>query len=84
MAWLEFDRYEAEFLAETTRFGSAVIELDPQTPVTTCPGWKVRDLVAHVGTGHRWATEIVRRPQQDPPPYTIVDARASPLRGQAG
>ena len=74
MAWLEFDRYEVEFLAETTRFGAAVIELDPQTPVTTCPGWTVRDHVAHVGTGHRWATEIVKRPQQDPPPYAVVDA----------
>jgi len=27
--------------------------------VPTCPGWQVRDLVAHVGGVHRWAVEIV-------------------------
>ena len=27
--------------------------------VPTCPGWQIRDLVAHVGGVHRWAAEIV-------------------------
>lgn len=30
------------------------------TPVPTCPGWTVLDLVAHQGMVHRWATEVVR------------------------
>jgi uncharacterized protein (TIGR03083 family) len=29
-------------------------------PVPTCPGWAVRDLVAHQGMVHRWATALVR------------------------
>lgn len=29
-------------------------------PVPTCPGWTVRDLVAHQGMVHRWAAELLR------------------------
>ena len=32
-------------------------ELDTQIP--TCPGWRMRDLVRHVGGVHRWATGYV-------------------------
>ena len=32
----------------------------PGTPVPTCPGWTVRDLLAHQGMVHRWATAVVR------------------------
>jgi len=28
-------------------------------PVPTCPGWTVRDLLAHQGMVHRWATAVV-------------------------
>lgn len=31
----------------------------PDTPVPTCPGWSIRDLVAHLGTVHRWATYVI-------------------------
>jgi uncharacterized protein (TIGR03083 family) len=27
-----------------------------EAPVPTCPGWSVRDLLAHLGMVHRWAT----------------------------
>jgi uncharacterized protein (TIGR03083 family) len=33
--------------------------------VPTCPGWTVRDLVAHQGTVHRWAAASVRGAQVD-------------------
>lgn len=43
-------RCEGELLAEfATRAGA-----DAEVP--TCPGWQVRDLVAHVGSVHRWAS----------------------------
>jgi hypothetical protein len=32
-------------------------ELD--TPIPTCPDWRMRDLVRHVGGVHRWATGYV-------------------------
>ena len=28
-------------------------------PVPTCPGWTVRDLVAHQGMVHRWASAVL-------------------------
>jgi uncharacterized protein (TIGR03083 family) len=33
---------------------------DLAAPVPTCPGWRVSDLIGHLGSTHRWATEIVR------------------------
>ncbi|MFQ6172226.1 maleylpyruvate isomerase family mycothiol-dependent enzyme [Oryzobacter sp. R7] len=30
-----------------------------EAPVPTCPGWTVRDLLAHQGMVHRWATALV-------------------------
>jgi uncharacterized protein (TIGR03083 family) len=32
----------------------------PDAEVPTCPGWRVRDLLAHQGMVHRWATAVVR------------------------
>jgi len=74
MVGLRYDRCEAEFEAETDRFCAAVSALESHTPVLMCPEWTVRDLVTHVGTGHRWATDIVVGGRQDPPPYAIVNA----------
>jgi uncharacterized protein (TIGR03083 family) len=34
-------------------------------PVPTCPGWTVRDLVAHQGMVHRWAAACVRGERDD-------------------
>jgi uncharacterized protein (TIGR03083 family) len=31
-----------------------------EAPVPTCPGWTVRDLLAHQGMVHRWATAVIR------------------------
>jgi uncharacterized protein (TIGR03083 family) len=36
-------------------------------PVPWVPVWTVRDLVAHLGTVHRWATAIVRAGTTEPP-----------------
>ena len=36
-------------------------------PVTTCPGWQVRDLVQHVGQVHRWACSYVSSGRASPP-----------------
>jgi len=48
-------------LVEQGRLLAEVIHVaDPATPVPTCPGWVLRQLVTHVGRGDRWAAEIVR------------------------
>jgi uncharacterized protein (TIGR03083 family) len=31
-------------------------------PVPSCPGWEVRDLLAHIGFVHRWAARYVAEP----------------------
>jgi uncharacterized protein (TIGR03083 family) len=36
-------------------------------PVPTCPGWQVRDLVAHTGRVHRWAASFVATARTAPP-----------------
>ncbi|MFF3324862.1 maleylpyruvate isomerase N-terminal domain-containing protein [Streptomyces sp. NPDC002889] len=42
------------------RFVDAVRDVDPATPVPTCPGWTFADLVKHHGTTHRWMEHLVR------------------------
>ena len=41
--------------------------LDTQVPTT--PGWTVRELVAHQGMVHRWATDNVHGKRIDPAAY---------------
>lgn len=52
-----------ELISVLQREGSlltaAAVRSDPDTPVPTCPGWTMRDLVRHTGAVHRWATAHV-------------------------
>jgi uncharacterized protein (TIGR03083 family) len=78
VTWLAHDRCEAEFATETARLAAAVSGLAPATRVPACPEWTVRDLVTHVGTGHRWAAGIVSGRLRTPPPYALVDPPQDP------
>jgi uncharacterized protein (TIGR03083 family) len=69
VGWLSHRRYQFEFRRETGLLGELVVGCDPDLAVPTCPGWTVRDLVRHVGTGHRWATTIVADQLTGPAPY---------------
>ncbi|KIZ17210.1 maleylpyruvate isomerase family mycothiol-dependent enzyme [Streptomyces natalensis] len=44
----------------------AAEQAGPDAPVPSCPEWRIRDLVTHVGRVHRWATECVTRPADEP------------------
>ena len=46
--------YLATFAAENVRFISAAQASGFATPVASCPGWNVGDLVFHVGKVQRW------------------------------
>ncbi|WP_169807387.1 maleylpyruvate isomerase family mycothiol-dependent enzyme [Herbidospora cretacea] len=46
---------------------------DLSKPVPTCPGWDLRELVAHLGAGHRRATVVARELRQEPVPREDVD-----------
>jgi uncharacterized protein (TIGR03083 family) len=48
------------FVEENRRLGELLRTADPETPVPTCPGWGLRQLLTHVGRGDRWAAMIVR------------------------
>jgi uncharacterized protein (TIGR03083 family) len=78
MGWLSQERYEAEFATETSRLAGVVAGLDPSAAVPTCPGWTVRDLVTHVGGGHRWATTLVAERLASPQPRGTDEAPEDP------
>src|SRR5687768_18056126 len=50
----------SSLVAENRRLGEMLRTADPETPVPTCPGWGLRQLLTHVGRGDRWAAMIVR------------------------
>lgn len=52
--YLDAATIAAEVLARSAR------DAGLGTPVPTCPGWTVHDLLAHQGMVHRWASAIVR------------------------
>lgn len=68
MRWLDFDRHAATLVAETARTADVLRDLDPATPVPTCPDWTVADLAVHLGIGQRWVTGIVERRARQPVP----------------
>jgi uncharacterized protein (TIGR03083 family) len=62
------DALEAEILAlATTARG-----LDLDTPLTTCPGWDMAQLVKHVGYSHRWANRMVSERAAEVIPFRDV------------
>ncbi|ARX86693.1 hypothetical protein SMD44_06165 [Streptomyces alboflavus] len=45
-------------------------DADLSTPVPSCPGWTVNQLVRHLGHGYRWAETTIRTRAAAPPPDT--------------
>lgn len=66
----------SEHIAALQRDGDllavAAEQAGPSAEVPSCPAWRVRDLLKHLGYVHRWAAGYVR------------DARAKPLPGEPG
>jgi len=52
--------YIAALRAQGELLVDAASGMDMGTPVHTCPGWCMRDLVRHIGTVQRWAALHVR------------------------
>ncbi|MDA8262639.1 MAG: maleylpyruvate isomerase family mycothiol-dependent enzyme [Actinomycetota bacterium] len=52
-----------EYISALEREGRLLIEsariAGLEAPVPTCPGWRVRELLAHINYVHRWATAYV-------------------------
>ncbi len=64
----DLDRLIAGLPEVTAAFADAVAGLDPQATVPTCPEWRVRNLVGHIGQAHRWSAELVRSRSAAAPP----------------
>ena len=56
---MEHEEYCARAGAEIMRLAAITEGAAPQTPVPTCPGWDLAQLVKHTGVVHRWATATV-------------------------
>lgn len=52
--------YAGAFLDENRAFAELFRNADESTPVPTCPGWTLTQLLRHVGRGDRWAAQIVQ------------------------
>lgn len=63
----------AALIAENTAFAELLREADLSTPVPTCPGWTLEQLLRHVGRGERWCTAIVSERATE-----MVDPRTVP------
>lgn len=76
---LSFDEYGDAIGAAWTVLRDNANRAGPDAPVPTCPGWTVRDLVAHQGTVHRWAAATIRGFSLD---TQAVDAEGLQIRDQ--
>ena len=47
--------------------GVVIAGLPPDAPVPSCPGWRVRKLVHHLGRVHRWAALMISEARAEPP-----------------
>jgi uncharacterized protein (TIGR03083 family) len=51
--------YSKALLDETRALGELIRGADQATPIPTCPGWTLKQLLRHVGRGNRWSAQIV-------------------------
>jgi uncharacterized protein (TIGR03083 family) len=51
--------FAAALIEQNGAFADALRGADLATPVPTCPGWTLKQLMRHVGRGDRWAAQIV-------------------------
>jgi uncharacterized protein (TIGR03083 family) len=68
--------YPAALIEQKCLFTETVISAEPETPIPTCPGWTMRQLMRHVGRAHRWAAHIITtRADVSLDPYTVPQGR---------
>jgi uncharacterized protein (TIGR03083 family) len=63
--------YVADFGREVAAFETAAraaVGAQPAPAVPSCPGWRVTDLVLHLGTVHRLLVRVIGERLQEPPP----------------
>lgn len=51
--------HAAALVDQNRRLADLLADADWTTPVPTCPGWTLTQLLRHVGRGDRWAAQII-------------------------
>jgi uncharacterized protein (TIGR03083 family) len=59
MSTISPERLCGEIIGSTVTLARLADGADLARPVPTCPAWSLRQLITHVGRGHRWAAAIV-------------------------
>ncbi|MDX3112231.1 maleylpyruvate isomerase family mycothiol-dependent enzyme [Streptomyces scabiei] len=67
--------HRAAVAAETARFVAGLEDADLTTPVPSCPGWTLADLIKHTGSVQRWFSALLHARIQEPPRKREVDLR---------
>ncbi|MEU8249969.1 maleylpyruvate isomerase family mycothiol-dependent enzyme [Nonomuraea sp. NPDC048916] len=52
--------------SEAARLVELVTGAAQDTPVPSCPGWTLAELITHVGTTHRWVVHILKTRAREP------------------
>jgi len=64
---MEISDHIGALAAQGPMLTDAAHRAGPDAPVPSCPGWTVRDLLAHTGAVHRWARAQLRAGAGDEP-----------------
>lgn len=68
--------YPGALIDQNRMLGELIRAADPTTPVPSCPGWTLRELITHVGRGDRWAATIVAKRSDRPVEIrTVADGK---------
>jgi len=62
--------YVEHFVREAAAFETAAraaVDAQPAPAVPSCPGWRVTNLVLHLGTVHRYVARVIAERLPDPP-----------------
>lgn len=62
---MEISEHIEHLAAQGELLAQAAEQAPLDAPVPSCPGWQLRDLLAHIGYVHRWATGYVANAQPD-------------------
>jgi uncharacterized protein (TIGR03083 family) len=66
---------------EVARVSALVRDVDPATPVPTCPGWDIGKMTKHLGTAHRWSRYLVANHCTEAMNTRALDLELPPDRG---
>jgi uncharacterized protein (TIGR03083 family) len=81
---MEIPAHVAALRREGGLLADAAERADPDQPIPTTPGWRMRDLVRHMGGVHRWARTHVAEGRMVPIGKDELAEIASPLPDDGG